>query len=1123
MKKIIAVAFLISALAGLCFAQTEATLFQKPTVNRSQIVFVYAGDLWIVAREGGDARRLTTGVGTETDPIFSPDGSTIAFTGEYDGNTDVYTVPASGGVPKRLTFHPGADVAAGWTNDGQRVLFASTRLSTSSYPRLFTIGLAGGFPDEVPLPMAERGSFSPDGASIAYEPLAQWQPEWKRYRGGQTDTIWLARLSDSSIEKLPRENSNDRYPMWVGDKVYFLSDRSGLMSLFSFDPRSKKVEQVVRNQGFDIKSASAWKGGAGSNPVIAFEQFGTIHLYDVKANKSQKVNIRVAADLVSLRPRFERVGSRIFNAKISPTGARAVFEARGEIVTVPAEKGDPRNLTGTPGVMERDPAWSPDGKWIAYFSDESGEYALHLRDQKVAGEVRKIQLPPSFYYSPTWSPDSKKIAFFDKKLQLWYLEIEKGSPVKIDKNPDGLNNDVLEPAWSPDSKWVTYPRQLDNHLRGIFVYSLETGKTHQLTDGLSDARYPAFDKSGKYLYFTASTNLGPGFSFAEMSTFPHQSSRSVYVVVLRNDIPSPLAPESDDEKVTESEGAAKTDEKKAEPAQTEGGAKPPAKKEPEPTRIDLEGIDQRIIALPVPSRNFLGLLAGKANLVYLLENPPVGAPGPGGPAGLTLHKYDLEKRKFDKVMDGVTAFEVSANGEKALYRQGQANWFIASTATMGGPAAPGAGPAGPAGPGGPGGANALKTAEMEVYVDPAVEWKQMYYEIWRGERDFFYDPGLHGLNLEEVKRKYEPYLGAVAHRSDLNYLFTEMLNQLTVGHMFIGGGDIPRPNFVPGGLLGCDFKIENGRYRFARVYNGENWNPGLRAPLTQPGVNVKAGDYLLAVRGRELRSTDSVYQFFESTANKQVVIKVGPNPDGAGAREVTVVPIPSETGLRNRHWIEENRRKVDQMSGGKLAYVYVPDTGGGGYESFNRYFFSQTQKEGAVIDERFNSGGALADYIVEYLSRPLLNYIYFREGREIPTPLGAIYGPKAMIINELAGSGGDALPWYFRKMKIGPLVGKRTWGGLVAAFGLPVLMDGGGVRAPDAAIFGLNGQWEVENVGVGPDIEVEHDPKAWREGHDPQLEKAVEWLIDEMKKSPHPKPQRPAFPNYHNGEKAAKN
>ena len=1091
-------------------AQTP-TLFQNPTVSQTQIVFVYAGDLWSVGRDGGDARRLTTGTGLETDPRFSPDGRWIAFTGEYDGNVDVYVMPAEGGIPRRLTYHPGSDTVVGWTPDGGRVVFASSRNSYAGFARLFTTGLDGGLESDVPLPMALRGSFSPDGSRIAYQPLSQWQPDWKRYRGGQTSPIWIAQLSDSTIEKLPRDNSNDTHPMWVGDKVYFLSDRNGAVTLFSYDVRSKQVAQLVRNDGLDLKSASAGPG------AIVYEQFGSLHLFDLKSGKGKRVNVRVAGDLTGVRPRYEKVGTRISNARLSPTGARAVFEARGEILTVPAEKGDARNLTNTTGVMERDPSWSPDGKWIAYFSDESGEYALHLRSQTGMGEVKKINLgnPPTFYYSPLWSPDSKKIAYSDKALNLWYVDVEKGSaPVKVDTNPDGLRNGVLAPSWSPDGRWLAYSRQLDNYLRAVFVHSLETGKSSQLTDGMSDARFPQFDKNGKYLYFTASTNLGPAFSFAEMSNFPHQSSRSVYALVLRKDQPSPLAPESDEEKIAEEKkeeqkAAAGGDEKKTEgdPAQAAAtpapGARPgagPAKKEAEPVRIDLDGVEQRIVALAIPARNYVGLTAGKANNFYLAEVLPAGASGPVGLPGFVLHKFDVEKRKLDKVTEGITSFEVSSNGEKMLFRQG-ANWVIASTAQ---PLKPGEG--------------VIKTADMEVYVDPKAEWRQMFHEVWRGERDFFYDPGTHGVDIAAMKRRYEPYLESVAHRSDLNYLFREMLNQITVGHMYIGGGDVQRPTTVPGGLLGADYRVENNRYRFARVYNGESWNPNLRAPLTQPGVNVREGEYLLAVGGREVRATDNVYSFFEGKANKQVLIKVGPNPEGAGAREVTVVPVPSEQGLRALAWIEGNRRKVDQMSGGKLAYVYVPNTSGAGYESFNRYFFAQAQKQGAVIDERFNGGGALADYIVNYLSRPLLNYIAFRDGRDVPTPLGAIYGPKVMIVNELAGSGGDALPWYFRKMKIGPIVGKRTWGGLVAAFQMPQLMDGGFVTAPNAAIYGLEGEWEVENVGVAPDVEVEFDPAAWRAGRDPQLEKAVQIALDELARNPPPQRKRPAYPNYHKGD-----
>ncbi|MCU1268564.1 MAG: Tol biopolymer transport system-like protein [Acidobacteria bacterium] len=1108
MKRITLAFMLLVSLSAAALAQGAADrplLLQSPTVSRTQIVFSYAGDLWAVDRAGGDARRLTTGTGIETDPRFSPDGEWIAFTGEYDGNVDVYVMAAAGGVPRRLTYHPGNDQAVGWTPDGKKVLFSSTRKSYTNFARLFTVGLDESFPAEMPLPMALRGSLSPDGSHVAYQPLSQWQPDWKHYHGGQTSPIWLANLADSSIEKLPRENSNDTYPMWVGDKIYFISDRGGSASLYAFDTKSKRVAEVVKNDGLDIKSASA------GPDAIVYTQFGSINLYDLKTGRATKVPVRVAGDVGTLRPRFEKVGPRIANARLSPTGARAIFEARGEILSVPAEKGDVRNLTNTVGVMERDPAWSPDGKWIAYFSDESGEYALHLRAQNGMGEVKKINLgTPSFFFTPTWSPDSKKIAYSDKRLNLWYVDVEKGTPVKVDKNPDGLKSDVMDPVWAPDSKWIAYTKQLDNHLRAVFGYSIEAGRSHQLTDGMSDARYPDFDKGGKYLYFTASTNLGPAFSFAEMSNFPFQSSRSVYAIVLRSDQPSPLQPESDEEKVQEEKkdepkgdkpaGDKPEGDKPETPAAPGPAGKPPAKKAPEPVRIDLEGVEQRIVALPIPSRNYVGLAAGKANSFYVYELLPAGAGGPAAP-GFVVQKFDVEKRKLDKVVEGVNSFEVSANGEKMLFRQGP-NWIIAPTAQ---PLKPGEG--------------ILKTADMEVYVDPRAEWRQMFNEVWRGERDFFYDPNLHGLDIATMKRRYEPYLDSVAHRADLSYLFREMLNNITVGHMFIGGGDSPRPNAVSGGLLGADYEIANGRYRFAKVYNGESWNPNLRAPLTQPGVNVKAGDYLLAVGGREVNATDNIYSFFEGKAGKQVLIKVGADPRGKGAREVTVVPVPTEQGLRALDWIEGNRRKVDQLTGGRLAYVYVPNTSGAGYESFNRYFFAQTQKEGAVIDERFNSGGALADYIVEYLSRPLLNFINFRDGRDVPTPMGAIYGPKAMIINELAGSGGDALPWYFRKMKIGPLVGKRTWGGLIAAFQMPQLMDGGSVTAPDAAIYGLEGQWEVENRGVAPDVEVEFDPAAWRAGRDPQLERAVELVLEELKKNPAPKYKRPAYPIYNKSEK----
>jgi len=1097
MKKAIFIITLLLAITGIGLAQSNKPLMlQRPALSQTHIAFTFAGDLWTVPREGGEATRLTTGVGIETSPVFSPDGKTIAFTGQYDGNTDVFVVAVSGGVPKRLTYHPAPDAAIAWSPDGKQLLIRSTRNSYSRFQRFFTIPADGGFATEVPLPMAHEGSYSPDGSRLAYLPLSPAFTQWKNYRGGTTTKIWLATLSDSRVEEIPRTNSNDFNPMWVGDKVYFLSDRNGRFTLFDYDTRTRRVAQLIRNDGLDIKSASAGPG------AIIYEQFGEIKLFDIKSGKSSNVNITIHGDMLSVRPHYERVANQIANADLSPTGARAVFEARGEIITVPAEKGNARNITNSSGAADRYPAWSPDGKWIAYFSDESGEYALHLSNQTGIGEVKKISLgnPSSFFYSPEWSPDSKKIAYTDKRLNLWYVDIEKGTPVKIDANTYDNPWRVMDPEWSPDSKWITYTRQLKNRLCAAFVYSLETAKSTQITDGLSDVRYSNFDKNGKYLYFTASTNAGPTTGWLDMSSFPHQITRSVYVVVLKKDDSSPLAPESDEEKVEEAkpEGDKKPDAA-APPAAPAPGARPPQKKEPDPVRIDFDGIDQRILALPIPSRNYVGLGVAKPGILFIAESGSGGGLLGGG--GITIHKFDLDKRKFDKVLDNVTAFTISANGEKMLFAQGfgpAMRFTIAPTLL---PMKPGEG--------------VLRIQEMEVHIDPKAEWKQMYDEAWRIQRDFFYDPGLHGVDYDSTKKRYEAYLDNVAHREDLNYLLREALGTMSVGHHNTFGGDAPQPDFVPTGLLGCDFKVENGRYRFAKVYNGENWNPQLRAPLTQPGVNVKDGEYLLAVSGRNVAATDNVYSFFESKANKQVLIRVGPNADGSNSREVTVVPVANDVGLRNLAWIEENRRKVSEMSGGKLAYVYLPDTAGGGYTNFNRYYFSQIDKEGAVIDERFNGGGTAADYIIDYMRRPLLNKWATREGEDFSTPSASIYGPKVMIINEYAGSGGDLMPWLFRKSGIGPLVGKRTWGGLVGIYDYPLLIDGGFVTAPRVAFYNLQGEWDVENHGTAPDVEVDFDPAEWRKGRDPQLEKAVQVAMDMLRKNPLPKYRKPAYPNYY--------
>jgi tricorn protease len=1084
-------------------AWSAELLLQKPTLSRTSIVFVYAGDLWSVPRTGGEAKRLTAGVGAKTNPKFSPDGSQIAFTGEYDGNVDVFTIPAEGGVPKRVTFHPSPDVVLGWTPDGSRILFTSPRTSFSRFFELFTVAPgAGGIPDKLPLPMGFEGSYSPDGHHLAYVPIGRAFTAWKRYRGGQATPIWIVTLESGHTEKIPRDGSNDYNPMWAGEKIYFLSDRNGPVSLFSYDPRSKQVKQVLENQGLDLKSASEGPG------AIVYEQFGALNLYDLKSGKSNHVNVQISGDLVETREHLVDVSKRLHNAHISPTGARAVFEARGEILTVPAEKGDVRNLTNTTAVMERDPAWSPDGKTIAYFSDESGEYALHIAPQNGLGEIKKIGLgeKPGFYFTPRWSPDSKKIAYVDSHLTIWYIDLEQKKPVKVDKDMywTWAGAGELTPVWSPDSKWLAYARRIKNYMAAVHVYSLADGKAIQVTDGMSDCRYPTFDKDGKYLYFTASTDAGPSLE-PDIHSFSRPVSRNVYVAVLSNSQASPLAPESDEEKGDKKSDDAKSSDKK------EDDKKPPEVA----VQIDFDNISQRILALPLPPRRYVGLQIGKTGVLFAIEAP---TPIPGtqtGPPDLSVQRFDLKTRKSDVAIGGVRSFEISQNGEKMLYRQGD-RWVIAAlkpmaTGSSGGPPTPPS-PATPASDG------TLKTEGIQVRVDPRLEWKQMYHEVWRVERDFFYDPNYHGLNLQAAEKKYEPYLESLSSRSELNYLFQEMLGELTIGHLGAGGGDTPDVKHVPTGLLGADYKIENGRYRFARVYNGENWNPQLKAPLTQPGVNVVAGEYLLAVNGQELRSNDNIFSFFEDTSGKSVLLRVGPDPSGANAREVTVVPVPDEARLRNLAWIEDNRRKVDQMTNGRVAYIYMPDTATGGYINFNRYFFAQVGKEAAIVDERFNGGGALATDIIEYLKRPLMSLVATRDGADESQPQGAIFGPKVMIINEFAGSGGDAMPWYFHRAGVGKLIGKRTWGGLVGRAVAPELMDGGFATAPSSGVWNPNGEWEVENHGITPDIEVDMDPELVRAGHDPQLEKAVQVVMEELAAHPVPQPKRPAYPNYHKTE-----
>lgn len=1101
-------------------AQTAPPLvLQHPSMSTSDIAFDYAGSIWIVPRSGGEARRLVAGQGYSSSPHFSPDGKTIAFTGAYDGNTDVYVVPVSGGQPRRLTYDPGVDTAIGFTPDGSRILISSTRETFRDLAQLYTVPVTGGGVERLPLPSGNTGSFSPDGKRLAYSPYSQWQPAWKRYRGGQTARIWIADLGDSRIEVLPHEISNDKNPLWIGDTIYFLSDREGPVSLFAYGVNTHAVRGLVDNShGFDITSAAAGPGG------IVYSQFGRLSIYDFDSAASHTVPVTIGAEFAEVRPRFAPVDfKQILNAAISPSGKRVLIETRGEILAVPAEKGDARNLTNTPGAADRDPAWSPDGKWVAWFSDASGEYQLKIRSPDGLGAVRTINLgqPPSFFYAPRWSPDSRKIAYADKRLNLWVIDVDGSLPVKVDT--DRFDNPAYgwNPAWSPDSRWLLYTKTLVNHRRAAFTYSLADRRTHALTDGRSDVYSARFDRSGKYAYFVSSTNVGLGAGWLDMSSLGHPVDSSVYIVVLRKDLPSPLQPESDEEGATKdtptkpampkqasSDDIAHRETKEAdarasihakESDKTSGGKLKP----PPEVRIDFDGLDQRILAIPLPRANYQHLETGSDGILFAASAPVAMTDedyeeAEDQPPHEDVVRFDLNTRKsipLVKDIDG-DSLAVSADGTKLLFSRGK-KWFV-----VGSDSAP------------KDGDGALKIDDLRVWVDPQAEWRQMYHEVWRIERDFFYDAGFHGLDLSAAEHVYEPFLDGIASRADLNVLFEEMTGHLTVGHTFIRHGAMPDQGTENGGLLGADLRIVNGHYRFERIFSGENWNPKVVAPLTQPGVNVVVGEYLLAVNGRPAIADGEVGRYLLGTAGKQTVLTVGKLPDGSESRQVTVVPVASDRNLRLRSWMEANRKTVEDLSGGRLAYVYLPDTEAGGFANFNRYYYSQVGKQGVILDERFNHGGDIADYIVEQLERKPQMINMTREGDPDVEPAQAIFGPKVMIINQMSGSGGDALPWLFKKNDIGPLVGTRTWGGLVGIGNYPSLIDGGTVTAPRWALYGTHGEWEVENIGIAPDIEVQDDPAQERLGHDPQLEKAVAVALEALASHPpatFPAPRPPRY------------
>ncbi len=1091
---------------------TSTRLLRAPTVSSTSIAFVYAENLWIVERAGGTARRLTSSSGQTTNPHFSPDGKWLAFSAEYAGNVDVYVIPSAGGEPKRLTWHPGADTVEGWTPDGKNVVFASARATAapSAAPRFWTVPVEGGVEEPMALPRAYQGKISPDGARIAYRMNNSWDEERRNYRGGQNRPIWVVDLKTYALDSPPWKDSKDMDPVWVRDTVYFISDRDNVANVWSYETKSKKLAQVTHFKDFDVKTLDS---GAGA---LVFEQAGYVHELDPASGKEHIVNITATGDFPWMMPRWEDVTSRMTNISLSPTGKRVLVESRGEIFTVPSDKGDVRNLSHSSGSAEHDPAWSPDGKYISYFSDRSGEYKLVLETQDGLAPAREIALPhPTHYYTPSWSPDSKKLLYTDTDLHVWVLDIASGQAKTVGRDPWMVPTRTLNPVWSPDSKWVAYSSRLKSLFHAIFISNVETGETRQATDGLADSVWPAWDASGKYLWFFASTDFGLRSQWLDMTSYDHDETFGLYLAVLKKGDPSPLLPESDEDRGVGSAPAGggqgggragRGGRGAAEPSegdQAESSAPASTPRTPVNVQIDFDGIDQRILAVQgVAGRQFSELRAGVAGTVYYL----VAGAGRGageGPGGSTLERYRLSDRRGAPFVTGVAAYDVSADGHKLVYRA------AAGGAGRGGRGAAGEG-------GGPAlylvdadrvapqaGAGRLNVS-LRMYLEPKEEFKQIFYEGWRIQRDYLYVPNMHGADWPKMKETYGQLLPYVNHRADLNYLLDMMGAEIAIGHSFVRGGDMPALPSSPGGLLGADFSIDSGRYKITRIYDNESWNPELRAPLAEPGVSVSTGDYVLAINGIELRAPDNIYRLLDGTANRQTVLTVNSRPELEGARQVTVVPVANEQGLRTRAWVEANRRLVEKLSDGKLAYVYVPSTGQPGYASFNRYYFSQQDKQGAIIDERFNSGGSAADYIIDVLQRDFDGYFNNVAGDRYPftSPSAGIWGPKVMVINEMAGSGGDLMPWMFQQRKVGLLVGKRTWGGLVHTADTPPFVDGGSMIAPRGGFFTRDGKWAVENEGTTPDVDVENWPKDVIAGHEPQLERAVQEALRMLQEKP---------------------
>jgi tricorn protease len=1080
------VCFLLSVTSA--FSQ-GTRLLRQPALSSTHIAFAYGGDIWVSDLDNQKVLRLTSTPAIESNPQFSPDGKWIAFNSNRSGNQAVYIVPVEGGSPKRLTWHPGPASVCGWSPDGKLVLYSTSRDNApGGFARLWTVSVEGGPSSVLTNQWAADGSFSTDGKQLVIDRIQRWDVEWRHYRGGQNTPLVILNLTDQTETLLPNESTMDIHPLWLGNTIYFLSDRDRTSNIWSYIPGSGELKQVTTYTGSDIK----WLSGFGNK--LAFERDGYLHLLDLSSNNSRQLAITIIADFPWAETKWEDVTKSIGSVSLSPTGKRVIMEARGDIFTIPAENGDARNMTNSSGVADHAPVWSPKGNEVAWFSDANGKgYALLVASQDGLSKPRSISIGESkMAWEPAWSPDGKLIAFVDNKVRIRIVDVANGTIKTADIAGDNNERGNMGLTWSHDSKWLAYTKTGINHFRQVKVWSSKNDSIYALSNTFADSFSPAWDRDGHHLYFLASTNLALGSGWANTSSITSDPDYAAYIVNLKKEDTSPFKPRSDEETITEEKKPVadakkplkgKLPEKKADKDTTKTAAK-----EPIPVLIDFQNIERRTIAMPLSRGNYRLVLDGPAGTLFIGEQKE-------GVSGLVIQKYTLEKREAKEFISGASQVSVSGDGNKMLAMI-SGDWKIMNTTSATGSDG-----------------KSVKIA-LKKQLDRSAEWKQIFEEAWRYERDYFYDPGMHGRNWNEVYEKYSPLIPYIKHRTDLTYILDQMNGELSVGHSFVFGGDYPEVDKSSVGLLGADLIAENNRWKIKRIYTTESWNPELSSPLDRPGIKIEEGYYLVGINGRELTAADDPFKFLDGTMDVQTTLHINKTPDFAGAWQEVVKPIASEGNLRQRAWVEDNRRLVDKLSDGKLAYVWVPNTSSGGFISFNRYFFAQQDKKGAVIDERFNGGGLLDDYMVDLMNRTLRASITNEAPQGIPFSLPAgILGPKVLLINEMSGSGGDFFPWVFRQQKIGPLIGKRTWGGLVKSSVHYALVDGGGLTAPDNAVFDpVNKKWIAENEGVPPDIEVFQDAVSLSKGIDPQLEKAVKETMKLLELQGEIKIAPPAYP-----------